>query len=511
MPEIVAPAIANAITSRPPPLAPPGETDGERSEEFLFHLYRGMELLQDNRASEAKDELEQALAREPSDAKAQELLASACFRIGQIPRAIEIYERLPRDRAPALRVNLAVCYLKAGHTRGAIAELEKVVAEQPNHGRAWDYLGVAYERIGEPDRAREAFERGASGLGLRAKIEKDAPPPSGRIARPSSPDLLRAALLENGGAVPRSEDPLIEHIDESATGETTSMGAGHDPPASHPPSWRIIADPARGRPPSFPALPVHTHGMASLRRARQTMPIGVPESSPPGDITPPRLRFLTREGQVAAPRRGVVLQGGLAVARVSPIEEAHEGPATGTGLGSIAARLEAVRSYTGSLTTEVLERQPKARAGGEPFGGLGTPVVKIAGDGRVVLAPRPSFRLVAFRLDEEPVFVREELLLGFELNLTYENGRLALGEGESTSVVQLRGPGGCAILELMAPLVASPVTAAAPIHLRREAVVGWVGRLVPRALPSTEAPLGQRGILSFAGEGAVLFLGEEAR
>jgi hypothetical protein len=41
--------------------APPSSRD-VAGEDFLFHLYRGSELLQDNRVHEAKTELEQALA-----------------------------------------------------------------------------------------------------------------------------------------------------------------------------------------------------------------------------------------------------------------------------------------------------------------------------------------------------------------------------------------------------------------------------------------------------------------
>ena len=37
-----------------------------------------------------------------------------------------------------------------------------------------------------------------------------------------------------------------------------------------------------------------------------------------------------------------------------------------------------------------------------------------------------------------------------------------------------------------------------------EVVLGWFGRLVPRALAPSEAACGQRGLVSFAGEGRVL-------
>src|SRR5271165_6509806 len=73
------------------------------SEDFLFHLYRGSELLQDNRVHEAKDELEHALTLQPRDPKGQDLLAVVYFSIGHYPRAIQIYEQHKRDnpRDPA--------------------------------------------------------------------------------------------------------------------------------------------------------------------------------------------------------------------------------------------------------------------------------------------------------------------------------------------------------------------------------------------------------------------------
>src|SRR5215475_9090884 len=86
------------------------------NEDFLFHLYRGSELLQDNRVHEAKEELERALHLQPRDSKGQDLLAVVYFRLGMHTRAIQIYEQLRRrnPRDTALLLNLALCYLKTG-------------------------------------------------------------------------------------------------------------------------------------------------------------------------------------------------------------------------------------------------------------------------------------------------------------------------------------------------------------------------------------------------------------
>src|ERR1700733_4674221 len=90
-------------------------------EDFLFHLYRGSELLQENRVLEAKEELEFALTMQPSDPKGQGLLGAVYFRLGPSPRAIQIYETLehgfPDDAS--IKVNLALSYLKTGQPESA--------------------------------------------------------------------------------------------------------------------------------------------------------------------------------------------------------------------------------------------------------------------------------------------------------------------------------------------------------------------------------------------------------
>jgi uncharacterized protein (AIM24 family) len=170
-----------------------------------------------------------------------------------------------------------------------------------------------------------------------------------------------------------------------------------------------------------------------------------------------------------------------------------------------AVRLEAVRSYSGAITTGVLQRQTRGQITQETFGGMGTPMASVSGDAELVLGPRPGHRIVGFALKDDFAFVREELLLGFEMRLPFENGRLAVGEGDFASLVQLQGTGSV-LIELTDPLASLEVTASRSVHIRREALVGWVGRLVPRELPFAEAPLGQRGLLSFSGEGVILLL-----
>src|SRR3954470_21572624 len=106
----------------------------DATEDFLFHLYRGSELLQDNRVHEAKEELEQALKLQPRDSKGQDLLAVVYFRLGLYPRAIEIYEELMRDypNDASLAQNLSLSYLKTGQPDRSRTWLERLVMTQPD-------------------------------------------------------------------------------------------------------------------------------------------------------------------------------------------------------------------------------------------------------------------------------------------------------------------------------------------------------------------------------------------
>jgi uncharacterized protein (AIM24 family) len=213
----------------------------------------------------------------------------------------------------------------------------------------------------------------------------------------------------------------------------------------------------------------------------------------PPTAPPPPARELAAQSSVDFPgQRGIVLHpSGVALVK------------TMKGGPGFAARLEAVRASSNSLTIKLLERQTKGKPTGESFGGVASPVVHATGEGQLVLAPRAGRKLSSFVLDDEMCFVREEVLLGFDGHLSYENGRLATGEGEFLSVVQLRGTGGVA-LEGLGDVITLELDANRGMSVRREVLLGWFGRLVPRALAPGEAPCGQRGLVSFAGEGRVL-------
>jgi hypothetical protein len=184
---------------------------------------------------------------------------------------------------------------------------------------------------------------------------------------------------------------------------------------------------------------------------------------------------------------------------------------TGDGpAGAFAGRLDALRAVAGTALTQVLHRRARDAETTEILGGVGSPFVRVEGDVQLALGARHGRAVAMFEIEDDLAFVREDMLLGFELRVGYENGRVSFdspAEGgraaaEGVPVVQLRGSGAI-VLELDSEIASIPCTPERPLMVRREWIVGWLGRLVTRALSPKESPSGQRGLVSFSGDGTV--------
>lgn len=464
---------------------PPPPADSMRevaSEEFLFHLYRGAELLQDSRVHEAKEELEAALHLQPRDPKGQDLLAVVYFRMGVYPRAIQIYEQLHRDnpRDASLMVNLALCYLKTGQGQSAREVLESLLAVAPDHRRAWGYLGLAHKMLGDLEKAEHAFERaGHSQMAKRVAAQR------AESMAPPTEETTEAQRVENA-AIRATAAVAFQELDSGELSFALAEPAGK---RSESGTWRAIELGTSVRAPSVPPPPPVTAHTALTQ---------MPQAPTPSQRPPAPAR---------APRTTADL---VTTTRVSPsdvrIRLHTSGLAVINAPDGFAARLGALRAYSGALESSVLERVTRTPSP-EPFGGIGNPLLRMKVPGPVLLGPRSAHRLVPITVEDgTTLFLREDLVLAFDLALAFENGRLTFGETDMVPVAQFRGDG-AVVLELIDPIVSLEATASRPVVARREALVGWVGRLAPRAIPISEAPSGQRGLLSFSGEGTVLVAG----
>lgn len=210
-----------------------GRSDASRGgaeihpDDFVYHLYRGSGALLEDRILDAKEELERALSVQPQDAKSQDLLAGVYFRLGVYPRAIELWERLvaayPRDAT--LRVNLALALFKTGQTDEALANVHAALKIQPDHERAWGYLGLIHWRSQRIEQARDAFLRGGQAAMARRMEEMigqtviEGPTSSafGALVAPSASEVEAAVLHERPESSQLVQIPI--RYDVSARGD----------------------------------------------------------------------------------------------------------------------------------------------------------------------------------------------------------------------------------------------------------------------------------------------------
>ncbi len=517
---------------------PPSSRD-VAGEDFLFHLYRGSELLQDNRVHDAKAELEHALSLQPSDPKGQDLLGIVYFRLGLYPRAIAIYERLIQLHPEALepRINLALSYLKTGQPSQARFELERVVEQNPSHSRAWGYLGLAFQRLGDYERAGYAFSAGGHDGMARRLVELSMTAAASLSLRPPSAsqgdlsEVAAAALQEGDREAMTFRQSEIERLRGPGSNQHDTVSApphpSNEPPGNLPPlpplplsrqpsgSWAAIEVGHGAIAPPPPRVPqINISGPTttpfgpepSVAQLNAGVSLGAHNSHREHAAAAPQ-SAPTRSTSSAGPRRAsVVARDNLLVfPRDLRVGLHPSGLVLVQASSSFAARLEAVRSlsYAAGYGTSQLLRRTRGRTGEEPLGGAAAPISEITGKGEIVLGPARGQKLEPILLEEDHFYLREEALIGFETSVAYENGRLPAGDGEAIGMVQLRGPG-TVVAQLPESTSALEIIDARTTAVRAFLVLGWIGRLVPRALLASEAPAGARGFVAFTGEGMVL-------
>jgi hypothetical protein len=483
--------------------APPGPPESEHpapsstfdGEDFLFHLYRGSELLQDNCIGEAKEELERALRLQPRDVEGQSLLGVVYFRLGMYPRAIEIYEELirayPNETTP--KVNLALCYLKTGQQMHAREALEDVIARVPNHRRAWGYYGLVLERLGEYDRAQAAFEH-AGQPQLAARMVD--------LVQRSQPASHPPGQDEQHVEVRRAAADAVAELDANV--QDPSLFArvpSHDPNApAHSSRWRAMEPAEEPLPPVSRAprslTPPSRMGIPSLpatAESPRTQAPKAPAPSPaPGIAETPSALIQQTVVPWPAPGQRIHLAGSLALVRVQ------------VGIAVRNDCLRAVHPEGQSFRRIPLARRHRGRDTHEPFGGPQSWSL-LEGIGALALAASRGKLLSALEVGSEFIYLREARLLGFDASVRFENGRLPAPANEPTpiAIVQLSGTG-LVLIEGERPLRALPVSADHPVIVHGLSVAGWTGRLLAEPLTTEDSPTHSHGFVAFNGDGAVL-------
>jgi tetratricopeptide (TPR) repeat protein len=401
------------------------------------HLQRAGELLRGDKLDEAEREIECALRIRSQDLRARNLRGLFLFRGGRYDEALQVYLELcgayPNDAA--LRLNLGLVELRLGRHAEAAENLKRVVASEPDNVRAQGYLGLALMRAGDLAPARDAFHRAGQEELARQVEERMAH--LGEEAVAARLDLRRAA--NEGEKILDADQPfgaveLEPPVDEARRGGAWQLRV----PGERPPLPGPEGPPSSGR---FEPLVL----------------------SPPLPVAAFATARLLRAGAIGEPF--ALAEGGMLVVRVD---------------GKLPTRTFGAIASSGQLTFEPLMRRVRGQPTDEAFGEGADAMFFAHGHGLVVVAPRGA-KFTALALADDIVYVREASLFAFEENLHWENGRVPGGGPDSMRVVQFRGTGRL-VLRAARAAFSLKIEPEQPMFVEATALLGWIGRVVPRVL-----------------------------
>ena len=148
--------------AQPKPVAQPTpEISSKNISDAQEVAVHGRTLARSGKTEEALAEFEKALELDPYNAQA--LYGRGLVYQGekQHEKAIEDFAAahgLTPQRAEPL-VARAVSYLAIDKVKDAVTDLDEAVQADPNSASAWSHRGLAYERLGEKDKAKISYSR----------------------------------------------------------------------------------------------------------------------------------------------------------------------------------------------------------------------------------------------------------------------------------------------------------------------------------------------------------------
>jgi hypothetical protein len=164
-------------------------------------------------------------------------------------------------------------------------------------------------------------------------------------------------------------------------------------------------------------------------------------------------------------------------------------------------RLDGVSITGGDLSYELASRRSRGHNTEEPFDYGGSQLHAVTGRGYLIAIPG-EHTFSAVNLDDDILYLREDLVFAFQAQLRWENGNVPGLRGR-LPVVQFRGNGALA-MRLPRPIVRVKLPAQGTLFIDADRLAGWIGRVIPRAVvPPPGGPLGAMCV-ECTGEGVVL-------
>lgn len=509
---------------------------------------RGSDLLKSGKLEDAQKAFRAALLLDGENPRILALLGLTHFRAGQFPQARPIYEELV-ERAPtdaSHRLNLGLVYLKLGDSDKAIGSLEASRSLDPSQGRAISYLGLAYARAGRYAEAYRSFLlAGQNDLATEIEINLTAAERDSILAQ-----------IKNGGDAPRkppeppkrpTPNPQVSMpeivIDRGALSgpatnmQTASSGAARSQYSS--PELGLFQAVGNTPPPPVTAADLQSSAAIVIDRPPVLSSIAIPVPLSETSVSDSMQFVLPTQDAIPEPAEGQsVISRAVEIATPAT---ANAAPGTKVGWGStppiplsqlateqlvrpddgdspfeitaggalvircaerILTRLDGVHITGGALEFEPAMRRSRGRDTDEGFSyGGGSPMHGVSGEGYLIAVPGDR-KFTAVTLDDDILYLREDLVFAFETSLRWENGNVPGLRGK-LPVVQFRGDGAVA-LRSSQPLVRVKLPAQGVVCVDASRLAGWIGRVIPRAVvPPEHGPMGEICV-ECTGEGVVL-------
>jgi hypothetical protein len=457
------------------------DSDLADNAEFDRSLSAGTEALTQGNPADARLALEKALRYKPRNQRARNLLGLSLFKLGELPRAEEIYRSLIEDHPadPTLRVNLGLVFLKSGAAADAVRCFETALDLAPEHQKAQNYLGLALAQKGELAKAREWFlKSGNEAMAVRMAQALSQSPirevAQGAEAALSGDQPFKPAVEEKKGDTLEMERPPA--LAEAAQGEPSPAGA----------RWVATTPAQAAAPPVAPAAE-----KTSLGR----MIPNLPEPSQPPAASVAEAATESMAHYTAEKRLDV------------PVAEASFGIGPNEVVihvrGEVLTRLDGLVASWGSTALKPELKRFRGKATDKPFGDGARRMLRAAGEGRFVVA-REGRYFTALELGDEPAYFREEILFAFEESILFENGRVPSKGGNDLHLVHLRGHGKLLLVTNGIPRSVDVLRGEA-LRIPMDQLVGWHGPLIqPRLVPIVEEAPEMGVALELAGEGKAL-------
>ncbi len=454
-------------------------TSAREREAFDQAVARGSDQLKAGNLGEAQRHFRIALEEEPRNVRVLALLGLAYFRGNQFAEARPVYEELielaPTDAAH--RLNLGLVCLKLNEAERAIEALEASRAIDPSQGRAVSYLGLAYARAGRyPDAYRSFLFAGQTDLAK--EIENNLP-------AAQRADIEREIEVGRNPSAPAEPERAVDVAPRPARPEPESTVATAPRSASLTDSQQFVL-PKVEAPRAVPGVSMISQAVDAAA------PVTASSARAPtraGGLPPRPLSELATDDLIR-PEDGD-----------EPLEIAPTGALVIRVVDRILARLDGVHVTGGDLAFEPATRRSRGHQTEERFDYGGSPLHTINGHGYLVALPGDHV-FTAVALDDDILYLREDLVFAFETSLRWESGNVPGMRGK-LPVVQFRGDGALA-LRSRRPLVRVKLASSGVLFVDAYRLAGWIGRVIPRAVvPPSGGPLGTTCV-ECTGEGVVL-------